>query len=127
MRIVFEDAIRYSTILIVPAALLTIVLARPVTQLLFGTTYQNAWFYLSLIAVGWLFSGTGTYLIGQAFAGQGDTKLWLEISLVGNAVGLLLAFLLIPTLGITGFLLASLLSVWPQYFLSLRIARKRYE
>lgn len=56
----------------------------------------------------------------------GETRLILKINLLALAVGVPLAFVLIPLFGISGMIIGILVAGIPSLFLSVYLARKKY-
>jgi len=65
--------------------------------------------------------------MGSLLTGLGETKTLMKLSLLTLLIGLPLAFLLIPNLGIVGVILGPLLAVLPSMFLGLHWIWKRYK
>jgi len=64
--------------------------------------------------------------MGTLLTGLGETKTLMKLSLLTLLIGLPLAFLLIPNLGIVGVILGTLLAGLPSMFLGLHWIWKRY-
>jgi len=116
---VFQFSVKYAALLVVPATALVIVLAQPAVFTLFGENYAEAPLYLSLYAMIYLFSAFGSLSVGALINSQGKTKVNLKITLVTLATALPLSIILIPTYGITGLIITTLVSRFPSTIISL--------
>jgi O-antigen/teichoic acid export membrane protein len=126
LRTVFTSAIKYAALFMVPATMVTIVLSEPLVGTLFGQKWVHAPFFLTLYVINNLFVLFG-YLITSSFlAGVGETKILLKLSLLQLSFGIPLAFILIPTYGITGVILGTLFYDVPGMFLGLYWLWKHY-
>jgi O-antigen/teichoic acid export membrane protein len=127
LQTVFKSSIKYTAILLVPATMATMVLSKPMISTLFGEQYVYASFFLTLSVIGNLFSGFGNLSIGSLLTGLGETKTLMKLSLLTLLIGLPLAFLLIPSIGIVGVILGTLFAGIPSMFLGLHWIWKHYK
>lgn len=102
------QAIRYSTLLSLPALTGAIYLAPPLLDLLVADSAQAVPFF-SLLACSFLIFGIGI-LGSNVLATAGRTRLLLVVDLSLASFNLLLNLLLVPVLGIMGAVLSTLLS-----------------
>jgi len=126
LKTVFTSSVKYTTILLVPATMAIMVLSGPMISTLFGERYVYAPFFLTLYVIGNLFAVLGSLSLGSFLTGVGETKTLMKQSILTLAIGLPLGFLLIPTFGIIGLILASLLAGLPSTFWGLHWAWKHY-
>jgi O-antigen/teichoic acid export membrane protein len=70
-----------------------------------------------------IFGGVVTHSV---LAGVGETKILLKLSLLNLSLGIPLAFILIPTYGITGVILVSFVPEIPSLFIVLYWMKKHY-
>ena len=91
----------------------------PAIFTLFGEKYAEAPLYISLYAMIYLFSAFGSLSVGALINSQGQTKTNLKITLVTLATALPLSIILIPTYGITGLIITTLISRFPSTIISL--------
>jgi len=127
LKTVFTSSVKYTAILLVPATAAVMVLSKPMIGTLYGEKWVYAPFFLTLYVIGNLFSGFGNLSVGSLLAGLGETKTLMKLSLLTLLIGLPLAFLLIPNLGIVGVILGTILSGLPSMFLGLHWIWKRYK
>jgi len=126
LKTVFTSSVKYTAMLLVPATVAVMILSKPMISTLFGEQWVYAPFFLALYVMGNLFSGFGNLSMGNLLTGLGETKMLMKLSLLTLLIGLPLAFLLIPNLGIVGVILGTLLAGRPSMFLGLYWIWKRY-
>jgi len=126
LKTVFTSSVKYTTILLVPATMAMMALSGPMIFTLFGERYVYAPFFLTLYVIGNLFAVLGSLSLGSFLSGVGETKILMKQSILTLAIGLPLGFLLIPTFGIIGLIVASLLAGLPSMFWGLHWAWKHY-
>jgi O-antigen/teichoic acid export membrane protein len=126
MKDIFASSVKYTAILLVPATMAIMVLPGPMISTLYGGQYVFAPFFLSLYVIGNLFALLGNLSLGSFLTGVGETKTLMKQSILTLAIGLPLGFLLIPTFGVIGLILASLLAGLPSMFWGLHWAWKHY-
>jgi O-antigen/teichoic acid export membrane protein len=103
------------------------VLSKPIIATLFQEKYPSAPFFLAVAVAGNLLVAIGNLSLSGLLAGLGETKMLMKLSIPTLLISLPLAFVLVPTFGITGVILGPLLSALPSLFLGLRWAWNHYE
>ncbi|MGB9693948.1 MAG: oligosaccharide flippase family protein [Fervidobacterium sp.] len=78
----FKVANKYTTMIILPATFLIIILSGEIVQIVYGSTYQFAPVYLATYCLVYLLTGFGYLTLTSLFNGLGDTKTTLKISLI---------------------------------------------
>lgn len=126
LRTVFASAVKYTAMFLVPATMVTIVLSEPMVNTLFGQKYLYAPFFLTLYVIQNLFVLFGNLIVHSFLAGVGETKILLKLSLLTFSLGIPLAFILIPTYGITGVILGTLFAGIPSLFWAIYWLGKNY-
>jgi len=126
LRTVFASAVKYSALFLVPATMVTIVLSETVVGTIFGQKWVHAPFFLSLYVIQNFFVLTGGLIVNSFLAGVGETKILLKLSLLQLLLGIPLGFILIPTYGIVGVILGTLIADIPYQFLGLHWLWKHY-
>ena len=127
LKTVFTSSVKYTAMLLVPATAAVMVLSKPMISTLFGEQWIYAPFFLTLIVISNLFSCFGSLSMGSLLTGLGETKTLMKLSMLTLLIGLPLAFLLIPNLGIVGVILGTLLAGLPSMFLGLHWIWKHYK
>jgi len=92
----------------------------------FGERYSYAPLFLTLYAIIYLYTALGDLTLGSFLRGQGKTVLIMKLTLVTLSIGFPLGFLLIPRFGITGLIVATLVSRLPSLATGLWWARKHF-
>jgi stage V sporulation protein B len=110
---VFASSIKYTSILVVPATMVLMALSGPMIGTLYGEKYVYGPFFLTISVMGTLFAVLGSLSIGGFLLGLEETRMLMKQSTIAIAVGIPLGLLLIPTLGITGLIIANVLSGVP--------------
>jgi O-antigen/teichoic acid export membrane protein len=64
---------------------------------------------------------------GNLISGQGETGLILKLAIVTTATGIALAVLLVPTLGVVGLIITTILDGVPALVISLHWIKKHYD
>jgi len=126
LRTVFASSVKYTAMLLVPATMAIIVLSKPMVSTLFGQKWGHAPFFLTLYVINNLFVLFGSLILGSLLTGVGETKMLLKLSLLTLLFGIPLAFVLIPTFGIVGVILGTLLAGIPSHFQGLFWLWKHY-
>jgi O-antigen/teichoic acid export membrane protein len=113
--------------ILVPATMAMIVLSKPIVYTLFGEKWTYAPFFLALYIINNLFAIFGSLSLGSILAGLGETKTQMKLTLITLTLGMPLAFALIPTMGIVGLILTSIIAGIPSLFIGLCWVWKRYK
>jgi len=119
LKTVFASSAKYSALILVPATMAMMVLSQPIINTLFGANWVYAPLFLTLYVVGNLFVVLGDISIRSLLTGLGETKMLMKLSVLKLILGIPVAFLLIPTFGILGVILGSLLAGIPGLFWAL--------
>ena len=127
LKNVFAASVKYTALFLVPATMAVMVLSKPMIGTLFGEKYVYAPLFLTLYVINNLFVVFGGTIMGSFLTGLGETKMLMKLGILTMSFGLPLAFLLIPTLGITGVILGSIFAGLPSLLLGLRWIWKRYQ
>ena len=106
----FRASVKYVSFLVLPAAVGVMALSQPLIGVLFGDKYSLAPLFLVFLSVGSLYSGLGSMSMGSLLSSQGETRVILRIGLLTLLVGLPLSFVLIPYLGVLGFIVNNLIT-----------------
>jgi O-antigen/teichoic acid export membrane protein len=91
-------------------------LSGPMISTLYGEKYVYGPFFLTLAVAGNLFAVFGSLSSNGFLSGLGETRMLMKQSILTIAFGLPLGFLIIPTLGITGLIIANTLAGVPGFF-----------
>jgi stage V sporulation protein B len=107
LRNVYKFSVKYASLLVVPVAFMVMALSEPAVSTLFGDKYIYAPLFLSLLALGYLATATGSLSNGNLINGQGQTKFMLKMSLLMAAIGFPLGLIMVSHFGIIGIIVAT--------------------
>ena len=127
LKNVYTSSIKYTSILIVPATMILMALSGPIVGTLYGEKYVSAPFFLTIYVIGNLFAIFGSVSIGGLLYGLGETRILMIQSIATVAIGLPLGVVLVPTFGITGLIVASVIAGLPSMFWGLYWIWKHYK
>jgi O-antigen/teichoic acid export membrane protein len=133
LQTVFASSVKYTSVFMVPATLAIMILATPMVNTLFGylpsgdPKYAFAPYFLALTVAVNLFALVGNYSVGNFLAGVGETKLLMKQGILTLALGLPLAFILVPTYGVVGGILGNLFAAVPSMIWGLYWIWKHYK
>jgi len=123
---VFASSIKYTSILVIPATMILITLSGPMIGTLYGEKYVYGPFFLTISVLGTLLALLGSLSISSFLSGLGETRMIMKQSIITIVVGIPLGLLLIPTLGITGLIIANVLAGVPSTLWILHWIWKHY-
>jgi O-antigen/teichoic acid export membrane protein len=103
------------------------VLSGPMIGTLYGEKYVYGPFFLTLYVMGNLFAVLGSLSLGGFLSGLGKTTILMMQSIITFIIGIPLGLLLIPTIGIPGLIIASIICGVPSMFWGLYWIWKHYE
>jgi len=121
----YRYSVIYSTLLIVPTAVISIILAKPLVYLLVGPKYELAWFYFQLLCIGWLFYGLGHVVSRNLLSGIGETKIIAKLDILSSTLGALMATILVPIYDIPGLIISTWMSTILSSTLMLKLVQKK--
>ena len=127
LRTLFSFSVKYTAILLVPATMAMMVLSKPLVCALFGQKWTHAPFFLTLYVVTYLFILLGSLIGGPLLQGTGQTTMLLKLALLTLFLGIPLALILIPALGIVGVILSPLVAGMPSLFWGLHWIWRHYK
>jgi O-antigen/teichoic acid export membrane protein len=110
LKTIFQSATRYIAMLTLPIILVLVLLAGPVSRILYSNEYSLVPFYLSLYILTYAFEGLGGTSLSNLISAIGDSRTVLVSTVFNCVIGTVLALFLVPAYGITGMLVAMLIS-----------------
>jgi O-antigen/teichoic acid export membrane protein len=119
MQTIFASSVKYTSVLMVPVTLAIMILSTPMVNTLFGylpsgdPKYAFAPYFLALTVAVNLFALVGNFSVGNLLAGVGETKLLMKQGMLTLALGLPLAFLLVPAFGVVGGIVVNIFAAVP--------------
>ncbi len=126
LRSIFQLSVKYASLLVVPVAAAIMALSQPGVATIFGEKYSYAPFYLTLLAISYLYTAFGSLSVGNLISSQGRTEVNMKLTLVTVAIGLPLSLVLIPRLGIIGLIVTTLIAGIPSLIAALWYVRRHY-
>ena len=127
LQTAFASSVKYASLVLVPATMVLVVLSRPMVTTLFGEKWTEAPLFLTLYVVNDLFAIFGSQIFGSMLAGLGESKTQMKLSLITLAIGIPLASILIPSMGIIGLILTTIIAGKPSLAIGLRWIVKKYK
>jgi len=106
----FRLSTKYTSLVIVPATALIMVLSKDVVYTFYGRSYTLAPSYLTLYIVTNLFAGFGSIVFGHVFNGLGYTRISFYSTLVNFITFIPLVYILTSYYSVYGTLLAIIIS-----------------
>ncbi|MGH2106887.1 lipopolysaccharide biosynthesis protein [Aerococcus urinaeequi] len=101
----------------------TILILKPLFQILFSEEYFNSWTPVPFLLLGSTFSALSGF-IGVSYSTTQNTKGVFTTSLLGGVTSIITNFILIPTLGIIGSGISSMLSFFVMFYARYKGTRK---
>jgi O-antigen/teichoic acid export membrane protein len=126
LKTVFIASVKYAALLLVPATMAMMVLSKPIVGTLYGDRWSHAPPFLALYVISYLYIIFGSFCLSSLLTALGETKMIMKLYLLQLAIGIPIAFLLIPQFGILGVILGSLTAGLPGWFIALYWVWKRY-
>ena len=106
----FGLSIKYTSLLVVPSALLMMILSKEIIEIIYGASFASASIYLALHATLFLLIGLGYQIQTSLFNGIGKPRETLKISLIQFVFFASLAPYLTGVLGVVGLITSILAS-----------------
>ena len=125
-RRLFELSVKYTSLLLIPMAVGIPLLSKDLILAVYGPSFAPSAPLLSTLAVGYLFAGIGSVVIGSLLTAAGEMKLIFMATLINLAIFVPLAPLLIWLLGVLGVVLAGLTSGLISLAYQMVTARKKF-
>lgn len=110
LNTVFVSSVKYTAALLVPATMAIMVLSKPMISTLYGEKWTYAPLFLTLYVINNFFVLFGGLILGSLLTGLGETETQLKLSVITLALGIPLAFTLIPSMGIFGLILTGIVT-----------------
>ena len=110
LSLVYQNAIKYASIITIPVVTALILFAEPVVKILYGGGYPYTAFYLKLYCINFLFIGVGRNCHANLIKGQGYPEVIFQNKVIDAIIGVPLSLLLIPRFGIIGLIFSSMIS-----------------
>jgi O-antigen/teichoic acid export membrane protein len=126
LKNVYQASVKYSTLLVMPVIAIMMALAQPGISTIFGHSYSQAPFYLSLLAINYAFLAFGMYSTNNLINSQNQSAIKIVLALVTVAIGVPLGLITIPRYGVLGLLITLIFDGVPTVAIGLIFIKKRY-
>jgi len=127
IRTFFKMANKYTTMMVVPVAMLMIVYSDEIIHIVYQSKFQSAPAYLAAYSLVYLLVGLGSLTTVSFFNGLGETRATLLVSLTAFLALLGLSPMLANAYGVIGMLAAFIVASTLSTLCSLYIARARFQ
>ncbi|MEM3464926.1 MAG: oligosaccharide flippase family protein [Candidatus Bathyarchaeia archaeon] len=125
-RTMFKYSVKYSSVLIIPAAVFVSVMSRDLIFLLYGASYTKAPLYLTIYTLTFLFAALGYTVLGSFFSGVGDPRVNLKATLLYVGIFTPSAITLTGILQVEGLLIAIIIATAASTLYNLTVAMRKY-
>ena len=123
----FTLTTKYMSLLMVPAITIIIIFSKELIDIIYGTSFLSAAFFLSLSAIPFFLVSLGRFTLGSLFNGLGETKATLKMTLINFIVFISLAPLLTKTHNVPGLIIALLFSGSASTILGAYMAKTKFD
>jgi stage V sporulation protein B len=123
---IFINSVKYTSLLIIPAAIFISLSSKNFINFIYGTEYEIAPLLLSIQSLIFLYAGIGSLVITHFLVGAGKTKTVLVANLINLVIFAPLAPWLVTLLGIQGVIIASLTSTLFSIIYQLIIVKREF-
>jgi len=127
LKTIFVSSIKYSSLFFVPVILAMMVLSAPMISTIYGQKWLSAPFFLTLYVAGNMVVLLGSLSFNRLLYAMGASKILLKLNIISLFVGVPLAFLVIPPLGIPGVILVSTIGGGVGTIMGIYWTWRRYE
>ena len=103
-------SVKYSVLAIIPLTFFAMFFSREVMVVVFGWKYKNAYPYLILLLINYLYMGIGRVTLPSFYKGIGETRILFKAGLINLGISVPLYYLLMPYLSIFGIILTMIIS-----------------
>ena len=126
LKTVFTASVKYTALFLAPATMALMVLSQPIISTIYGDKWLSAPFFLTLYVITNLFTIVGSMSMGSLLTALGETKMLMKMNILTLCIGMPLALLLIPSLGIPGLIAVTIVAGIPSMIIGLYWIWKRY-
>jgi O-antigen/teichoic acid export membrane protein len=126
-RRLFTHSVKYTSLIIIPAATIAAVVSKDLVAFIYGSSYNLAPLLLSIYTLNYLYAGIGSLVLGHLLTGAGETKLILEANLINLTTFLPSAPIFTWLYGVPGIIAALLISTLLSLTYQLLKAKKKFK
>lgn len=110
LKKIFQMSVKYTAMVTLPVVLVIIVLASPLSRLLYGANdYPYVPLYLSVFILNYAWEGLGGISLSNLISGVGESKATLKSSIFTFVTGMSLVLILVPRYQMVGILITIML------------------
>jgi O-antigen/teichoic acid export membrane protein len=120
-------AVKYTTILVVPASIFLAIMAKDIVYLIYGSSYNLAPEFLAFYCIIFLYAGFGSEVWKSFFNGIGETKTNLKATILYAICLFPLALLLTSSYAALGLILATLISTLVSLIYSFWVSKRKFK
>ncbi len=110
LKRIFKRSIKYTSLIVVPSALIIAILSKEIVQILYGQDFPLAPLFLQLSVLTYFFAGVGSIILGNLLNGIGETKIIFKANTINFFVFLPLALILTFFYGVSGLIISTIIS-----------------
>jgi len=111
LKMIFQMSVKYTAMVTLPVVLVIIVLASPLSRLLYGASdYPYVPLYLSILILGYAWEGLGGSSLSNIIMGVGESRVDLIASIFTFFTGVSLVLILVPRFQMVGLLITTVLA-----------------
>jgi stage V sporulation protein B len=127
IKTIFTSSIKYSSLFLVPVIVAIMVLSSPMVSTIYGQKWLSAPFFLTLYVAGNLLVLLGNLSFSRLLYAMGESKILLKLNVISLCVGVPLAFLVIPTIGIPGVIIVGTVAGFVSTIIGVYWTWKKYD
>ena len=110
LKSIYRLAVKYTVMITIPVVLVIILLAAPLSRVIYGIRYPFVAEYLSLFLLTYAWEGLGGITLGNAISGLGESGVSFRSSVLTFITGAVLVFILAPRYNIPGIIIAMIIA-----------------
>jgi O-antigen/teichoic acid export membrane protein len=110
VNVFFKRANKYTCLLIVPTTTLIVLFSKQIVQIIYGSGYTSASFFLSLSSLVYFLVIIGHLSLTSLFNGIGETRLTLKVTMINFLILLILSPVLAAVYDVVGAIIAALIA-----------------
>jgi O-antigen/teichoic acid export membrane protein len=119
LKTIFTSSVKYTSILLIPATMLIMVLSQPLVATIYADKWLIAPSFLTFYVVSNIFAIFGNLSLYTLLTGLGETKMLMKLSLLTLSIGVPSALLLIPQFGVFGVIMVTVFAGVPSMSIGL--------
>lgn len=126
LKNVYQSSVKYTTLIVMPVIAAIMALAGPGISTIFGHSYPEAPFDLSVLAINYVFLAFGLYSTINLINSQEQNTIKIILAFISVAVGVPLGIITISRYGVLGLLITIIFDGVPSTIIGLVFIKRRY-